>query len=644
MIENTIQALQIEEIKKEVSQFAMSEIGKQKIQKLLPSIHKRQIEGWLEEVTEAKAVLAKSSSVPLTSIQGIIQALKHLKKGLHLRPDQLTEIYHLIDCAEKLKKFMKDKEFIAPRISSYVHSVYDLSELAAEINRCIRNGQVDDYASKDLLKIRKQIDFQEQKVKEKIEHVVKSSKYSKYLQDTVVSIRNGRYCISVKREFRKQMNGTILDTSASGSTVYMEPSEVGIIQDEVTSLRYEEEAELQKILYQLTDLVEKHEHEIKIAVDTLVQYDVIFAKAKFSQKIDGRAVIINEHHVIKLIEARHPLLGNHAVPLTIDMGIKYDALVITGPNTGGKTVTIKTVGLLTFMAQIGLHLPVKEGSEIAIFHKILVDIGDGQSIEQSLSTFSSRIKNVIDILGEATPQTLVLLDELGSGTDPAEGMGLATAILEELYHKGVTLLATTHYSEIKEYAATKDGFQNASMEFDIQSLKPTYRLLVGKGGDSQAFAIALKLGMHPKIIERAHHITYKEEKDYVSLTEGSLKTMERQLGTNNKHIRNQKHFMKEEQSKKLKHYFNVGDNVKIPYLNEYGIIFKPEDPAGNVIVIVKGEKKLINQKRLELYIRSEELYPEQYDMDIVFESKDNRKKEKQLKKHYVEGLTIEREE
>lgn len=643
MINNTIQALQIEEIKHEVSHFAMSEIAKQKIQELTPSTHKKQIEGWLEEVTEAKAVLAKSSSVPLTSLQGIIQAIKHVKKGLALRPDQLTEIYNLIDCAEKLKRFMKDKEFIAPRISSYVHSVFDLSELAAEISRCIRNGQIDDYATKELLKIRKQIDVQEQKVKEKIEHVVKSAKYSKYLQDNVVSIRNGRYCISVKKEYRKQMNGTILDTSASGSTIFIEPSEVGIIQDEVTSLRYEEEAEIQKILYHLTNLVENHEHEIKIAIDTLVQYDVIFAKAKYSQKIDARAVTINEHHVIKLIEARHPLLGKMAVPLTIDIGVDYDALVITGPNTGGKTVTIKTVGLLTYMAQIGLHVPVKEGSEIAIFHKILVDIGDGQSIEQSLSTFSSRIKNVIEILGEATPQTLVLLDELGSGTDPAEGMGLATAILEELYHKGVTMLATTHYSEIKEYASETKGFQNASMEFDLESLKPTYRLLIGKGGDSQAFAIALKLGMHPKIIERAHHITYKEEKDYVSSTEGNLKTLERQLGTNNKHIRKQKHHIKELPLNKSLSNFKVGDNVKIPYLNEYGIVYKPEDSQGNVIVLVKGEKQTINQKRLELFIRSEELYPEEYDMDIVFESKENRKKEKLMSKHHIEGLTIEKE-
>ncbi|KAA0550038.1 endonuclease MutS2 [Bacillus sp. BGMRC 2118] len=644
MIETTIQALQIEEIKIEVSHYAMSELAKRKIGGLEPSTHKRQIEGWLEEVTEAKAVLAKSSSVPLTSLQGITQALKHIKKGLPLRPDQLTEIYQLIDCAEKLKRFMKDKEFIAPRISSYVHSVYDLSELASEINRCIRNGQVDDYASKDLLKVRKQIDIQEQKVKEKIEHVVKSSRYSKYLQDNVVSIRNGRYCISIKKEFRKQINGTILDTSASGSTVYMEPNEVGIVQDEVTSLRYDEEAEIQRILYQLTELVEKHEQELNIAVDTMVQYDVIFAKAKYSQKIDGRAVKINEHHVIKLIEARHPLLGQHAIPLTVEIGNEFDALVITGPNTGGKTVTIKTVGLLTYMAQIGLHLPVDEGSEIAIFQKILVDIGDGQSIEQSLSTFSSRIKNVIDILGEATPYTLVLLDELGSGTDPAEGMGLATAILEELYHKGVTLLATTHYSEIKEYAANMDGFQNASMEFDLQTLKPTYRLLIGTGGDSQAFAIALKLGMHPKIIERAYNITYKEEKDYMSHADGNLKTMERQLGTNNKHIRKQKHHSKDEQRKDRKHYFNVGDNVKIPYLNEYGIVFKPADSEGNVMVIVKGEKQVINQKRLQLYIPSEELYPEVYDMDIVFESKENRKIAKQLKKHHVEGLTIEKDE
>ncbi|MFD1737248.1 endonuclease MutS2 [Bacillus salitolerans] len=640
----TIQTLQFDEIKKRLAEYAMSDMAKEQIQSLYPSTNKNQITNWLEEVTEAKAVLTNTTSIPISSLTGIGNALKNINKGVALRPDQLKEIFNLIDCADKLRRFMKDKEYLAPKISTFIYSLHDLSVLGEEISRCIRNGQVDDYASKELLKIRKQISILQTRLKEKVDHVVKSSKYNKYLQENVVSLRNGRYAIPIKKEYRKQINGVVLDTSASGSTVYMEPEELGSIQDEINYVKYDEEAEEQNILLYLTGLVEKYEHELKIAVDTLVYYDLVFAKGKYSLAIEGQSVRINEHHTIKLKNAKHPLLGKEAIPLTIIIGEEFDALLITGPNTGGKTVTMKTVGLLTIMAMSGLHVPVETGSELAIFQEVLVDIGDGQSIEESLSTFSSRIKNVIDILSKATPQTLVLLDELGSGTDPAEGMGLATSILEELYKKGATILATTHYSEIKEYAMTTEGFQNASMEFDIETLRPTYRLIIGESGTSQAFSIALKLGMHPKIIERAHAITYKEEKNYDEETTYSIHQLNKQLGFNNKHIRKQKHLMKEKRlTQHTESKFNVGDNVKIPFMNEYGIVYKPEDKDGNVIVVIKGVKKIINQKRLELYIKAEELYPEEYEMDIVFESKDNRKKDKLLNKGHVEGLTIERE-
>ncbi|GGH78335.1 MutS2 family protein [Pullulanibacillus pueri] len=642
MNSTTITTLQFDQLKDEIATYTISELGTQAIKTLEPSKNKKQIEAWLGEVTEAKNILKISSSVPIHGLKGIDQILRGLHKGLPLRPDSLTQLKDFLECLEKMKRFMKDKQEAAPRITSYVYSLFDLHELFDEIHRCIRNGRVDDYASKALLSIRKQITILEERIKARVEQMLKSSKYSSYLQEAIVSLRHGRYTLPIKVEYKKKIKGSILDASSSGSTLYIEPDEIAAIQDDLDTLKLQEEWEVEGILQRLTGLVEANEREIRIAVDTMVRYDVIFAKAKYSEVVVGISPIMNEHHTFRLIEARHPMLGQSAVPLNITLGDTYDALVITGPNTGGKTVTIKTVGLLTMMAQSGLHIPAQEGTEIAIFDDILVDIGDGQSIEQSLSTFSSRIKNIIHILSETTPRTLVLLDELGSGTDPAEGMGLAASILEELYNKGATLLATTHYNEIKDFASEHEGFENGSMAFDLQTLKPTYQLLIGKGGESQAFAIALRLGMHPKLIERAHRITYEESKSYQADTNFDQHILERQLAMHTKPVYKQKHKAKgHHPSPKVT--FKQGDNVKIKALNEYGIVYQPANDRGDVIVFVKGEKRVINQKRLSLYIKAEDLYPEDYDMDIIFETKENRKIRKEMTKHHVEGLTIEHE-
>ncbi|MFS0864674.1 endonuclease MutS2 [Fredinandcohnia sp. 179-A 10B2 NHS] len=640
MNSQTIEVLQFTDIKDEIATYCISELGKEKIESITPSRTKRQIVAWLNEVSEAKKVLEISTSVPIHTLKDIKYLLTSMHKAVTLRPDHLMNLCDFLVCIERLKRFMSDKEYAAPIISTYVYSLFDLKDLADEIARCIRHGRVDDYASKELLKTRKQISIQEERLKAKIEQFVKSSKNSKYLQDNLVSERNGRYVISVKKEYRKQIKGTVLDTSASGATLFMEPEEIGYLQEDINLLKMQEEAEEHRILTQLTGLVEKHEHEIKIAVETMIQYDVIFAKAKYSQIIGGIAPQINEHHTIRLKNVRHPLLGAPAVPLNFTIGEDYDALVITGPNTGGKTVTVKTVGLLTLMAQSGMHIPADEGSEIAIYDKILVDIGDGQSIEQSLSTFSSRIKNIIEILKETTPHSLVLLDELGAGTDPAEGMGLATSILEELYQKGATLLATTHYSEIKTYAENREGFENGSMEFDASTLKPTYRLIIGKGGDSQAFTIALKLGMHPFLIERAHQITYGETKEYRDASPFTINELSSQLAMNAKYVQKQKHGKIEKKPNEAS-IFKRGDNVNIPSLDQYGIVSKPANDKGEVEVVVKGERLLFNHKRLSLYIKAEDLYPEDYDFDILFESKENRKIRKEMSKHHVEGLVIE---
>lgn len=628
-------------IKETIAQFALTKEGKEKINQLTPSTNKKQIEAWLDEISEAVEILNKSASVPVHGMDGMVQLMKNMNKGAALRPEQLSKLYDFLDCCGKMKRYMKDKEFYAPRVSSYVDAIDELPELAGEIIRCIRNGMVDDYASKELLKIRKQIAIQVERLKEKSLQLIRSNKYKSYLQENVVSQRNGRYVIPIKKEYRSKIKGTVLDTSASGSTLFIEPEEMALYQDQLSWLHADDEIEVQKVLNYLSGLVEEKEQQIRLAMEIMVHYDFLFAKAKYCRSIHACKVLVNESDEIKLIEARHPLLGEKAVPLTFEIGHNQKALIITGPNTGGKTVTIKTVGLLTLMVQCGLHIPAMEGSNICIFERILVDIGDGQSISENLSTFSSRIVNIIEILKETNNRTLTLLDELGSGTDPGEGMGLATAILETLYEKGAIILATTHYSEIKEFAENQIGFINGSMEFDLNTLSPTYRLNIGRGGESQAFAIALKLGIHPKIIDRAHHITYKEEKSYsTTVTDPwKLKELEKQVIINK--YQNHKKAPKINLQNPV---YQQGDNVKVSPSNEFGIIYSGPDPHGNYMVQIKGEKVYINHKRLKLYIAANELYPDDYDFDIIFQSKENRKKSKILSKRHEENITIDHTE
>jgi DNA mismatch repair protein MutS2 len=637
--ENTFKQLEFNKIKQEISHYALTDSGKKLVNSLNPSFNKRQIRSWLDEVTEAVEILNKSESVPIHALDGIEVILSQMNKGTALRPDQFQKLILFLDCCEKLKRFMKDKEFIAPRVSSYVYSIEEIPGLLEEIQRCIRNGRVDDYASKELLKVRKQISIQEERLKEKVNSMIKSNKYKSYIQEAIVSQRGDRYVIPVKKEYKAKIRGAVLDTSASGSTLYIEPEEVGHQQDQLMYLKMEEDSEVESILLYLTGLVQQHEKELKLAVEVMINYDLLFAKAKYSKAISGSPVELNESHYILLKNAKHPLIGKEAVPLTIELGKEFHALLITGPNTGGKTVTIKTVGLLTLMVQCGIHIPVDKGSHISIFQKILLDIGDGQSLQQNLSTFSSHVKNIIEILQEANDRSLILLDELGSGTDPGEGMGLATAILQKLYDKGAALLATTHYSEIKEFADREEGFSNGSMEFNLDTLEPTYKLIVGRGGESQAFSIALKLGMHPEIIEEAHKVTYKTTQTYLVKSDDFdyRKNLEKQVAVNRHARRNRQD---KESNKERVTQFKMGDNVKVTSTGEYAIVQKGPDQLGNYTVFIKGEKAEINHKRLELYISAEEMYPEDYDFDIVFKSKEYRKQNHQMNRKHDEKNVI----
>ncbi|WP_347548884.1 endonuclease MutS2 [Pseudalkalibacillus hwajinpoensis] len=636
----TIKALEFDKIREAIAHYALSEEAKRDIQTLTPSVDLMVVENRLNETSEAKAIVKKISSVPLHGLHGILQVMKQLNKGVALRPDQLVTVLELIESGRKMKQFMVGKEWLAPTVSSYVLSLYDLNELEEDLKSAIRNGEIDDGASKELGRIRKKIAIYEDRVKEKLNQLLRSPSKRKALQDAIISDRNGHYVVAVKKEYRKQIKGIVHDQSSSGSTVYIEPEEVRKVQVELNELKADEYLEEQRILSKLTGEIERYEQELSINIETMTHYDFIFAKAKYSAAIEGNKVQLSTQPMISVVNGRHPLLSENAVPLSVELGTTYKGLVITGPNTGGKTVAIKTVGLLAMMVQCGLHIPADETSVFGLFSSILVDIGDGQSIEQSLSTFSSRISNIISILKETGSDSLVILDELGSGTDPGEGMGIAVSILEHLNRLRATILSTTHYSEMKNFASAHPDFENASMEFDPDSLSPTFRLRMGIPGESQAFAIALRLGMHPTIIERAHEITYKEHETYRGLEE-RVWDYEQQFQSK-KVVRPQ--VKKKVGGEKLFEDYSIGDSILIPSVDRKGIVYKPVDDFGNVIVMIDGKKETIHVKRLKLLLPAIELYPENYDFDILFESVENRKKKKLMNRKHVEGLKIDYDE
>lgn len=641
---NTINIMEFDKIKNDIEGYTLSDMGKELVRQITPSIDIVEIEGWLKETNEVRAIIDISSSVPIHSLKGMESIMDKLKKDTVLNVEDLSAIEGLLKEGKRLKKFMADKVDAAPQVSSYALSIYELSPLEDEIERCIRNGIVDDRASQELYRIRKKIVILEDRIKEKIEGLLKNSKLRGLLQDSVVAMRNGRYVIPVRSEYRKQVEGEVLDMSSSGSTVFIEPAEVKRVQEELNLCRIQEESEVYRILSSLSAMAAENAREININMEVMANYDFLFAKAKYCKSIGAERVKLNRRGFINIKNGRHPLIKD-AVPLNFTLGDGYRGLIITGPNTGGKTVVLKTTALLTIMAQCGLQVPAEEGSEIAVFSDILADIGDGQDIKQSLSTFSSHIKNIINIVECADPNTLAIMDELGAGTDPGEGMGLAVSVLESVYQKGASILATTHYSEIKEFASSHEGFINGCMEFDINTLKPLYRLTIGKTGESNAFLIALRLGMDRRIIERAHEITYHEKKDYSRYKfepsdiagQEAVKIHEKDESELNNTVKAREKIERKNKAPS----FKVGDCVYVSSMGRTGIVCEAENSKGDIGVMIMKKKFVVNKKRLSLYIDSAELYPEQYDLDIVLKNKEDRKKEKIMSKRHVEGLTIE---
>ena len=503
-----LEKLEYNKIVEILSSFCITYVGKDICYNLMPQSSKNLVEQMLAETREAVNLIYRNSTPPFFEISNIDISIKSLESSSTLSAKSILDLANIFKLCLDLKNYF-DKDFITssdfPILSDLFDLLYTNKDVISKVFSCIIDeNTIDDNASTTLRNIRKKQRNLEQDIRSKLNDFIHSSKYSKYIQEPIITIRNDRFVIPVKEEYRSQVKGFIHDMSNAGSTVFMEPILIFELNNEVNNLKIEEEIEIEKILQYLSSLFYDYTNELSSDVETIGKLDFIFAKAKYSNSINAITPIINEEKCINLINARHPLIPNNkVVPISLKLDSDSSVLLITGPNTGGKTVSLKTTGLLACMACSGLNIPADEKSSIYVFDSIFADIGDNQSISESLSTFSSHMLNIVDIIDKSTKNSLILVDELGSGTDPLEGANLAISILEYFKNNGSLVIATTHYPELKKYALVTKGFQNASVEFDINTLSPTYRLLLGIPGKSNAFEISEKLGLDKNIIDNA---------------------------------------------------------------------------------------------------------------------------------------------
>ena len=490
---------------------ANSQMAKERLAALLPETEVHRIREGLAETSEAVTVIVKKGALPLGEIYDINSALHFARKGGTLTMRQLLQILYNMKVTGNVITFLKSDLEYLPIIMGMSEVLVAFPKLAERIDRSILSeDEMADSASPELRNIRRSIARQNEAIRSKMNHILNSSDNKTFLQDAIVTMRDGRYVVPVKAEHRAKMPGIIHDQSSSGATIFIEPQVIVNLNNELRELELAEKAEIERILAELSSAVAEHFHDLINNQKILIELDIIFAKGKLSCKMQAEEPSINEEGFLDLRLARHPLIDpKKVVPINLSIGKEYQTLVITGPNTGGKTVTLKTAGLLAMMAQSGLHIPAASTSSLPIYREIFADIGDEQSIEQSLSTFSSHMKNTVYLVEKAGSSTLVLLDELGAGTDPTEGAALAIAILERLAAQGAHTIATTHYNELKKYALSTEGVENASMEFNVETLSPTYRLSIGVPGKSNAFEISKKLGLPGKIIDRANQLIEK---------------------------------------------------------------------------------------------------------------------------------------
>ena len=532
MNEKALKTLEYTKIRDRLSALALSPMGKEKCDELVPMHDIDAITREQKETTEAVNMSLKKGRLPLGGIKDIRTQLGRAEAGGVLGIEELMAVGDFLYVCRKVKNYAKqeNKADVFPVLEDYFEIVKTITNLEKEISRCIVNEQeISDDASSGLRTVRREIRNANGSIRDKLNTIIYSAAYKNMLQDAVITIRNDRYCVPVRSEYQSSFPGMVHDRSNTGSTVFMEPTAVIQLNNKIKELQAKEKEEIEKILAMLSAMVAENVDVIEANINVIAHLDFIFAKSELSLKMNGAEPVFNTNGIIDIRKGRHPLLDEKkVVPIDINLGKNFNTLLITGPNTGGKTVALKTLGLFTLMGQAGLHIPAFDSSQLAVFDDVFADIGDEQSIEQSLSTFSAHMTNTVSIINSVTPNCLVLFDELGAGTDPTEGAALAMAIIQFLHKMNVRTAVTTHYSELKVYALSTEGVENACCEFDVETLRPTYRLLIGIPGKSNAFAISKKLGLPDYVIDSAKEFISSENvkfEDVITDLEISKKTV-----------------------------------------------------------------------------------------------------------------------
>lgn len=676
MMDKMMKTLEFDKVLEMLQEHAVSENVRRKIANLVPSLSEQEVKQDLLETTEGRQIIEHSGTPPLSPMTELNKILSLVEKGSLLMPDQLEGIAQFLTGCRRLKAYLKKAEITSASVALYGNALHDLSALEDEIKRMIRGGQVDDRATPALADIRRKILNGGMQIKAKLDAMLRSN--SQWFTESFVSIRNGRYTLPVKKEYKSRVNGAVIDMSQSGGTYFIEPAQAAKLAEEISMLQVEEENEVWRILYTLTAQAAENLSLIRLNTEAMETLDFIFAKAKLSLAMKATVPEITTERRIRIKTGRHPLLKtDRIVPLDFHIGDGITGMVITGPNTGGKTVALKTIGLMSLMAQSGLHVPAEEAL-LTLNNYVLCDISDGQSISENLSTFSAHMTNIIEILKLADDQSLVLLDELGSGTDPAEGMGLGVAVLEELLRKNCLFVATSHYPELKAFAQETTGLVNARMAFDKQTLLPLYRLEIGEAGESCALYIASRLGLPKRLVQRAHHAAYGEGRD----KKYTIRPEERDF-TNRAFLDNEdftpddgsrsedrraasavsgdrtddrdaesfierstagnrvKRAPQERKETPESMRFNVGDSVMVYPQKQIGIVYRKANEKGEVGVQIRKMKILVNHKRLKLQVPASELYPDDYDFSIIFDSVAARKARKILEKRHDPNVVVE---
>lgn len=623
----------------QLSELAVTAAAKAAALSLKPCLQETKLRKQLSDTAQAKEMIEIFSAPPMPAMERVEEFIARADTGELLSAEEIEAVGSFLTSVSRMINYLEKGCERQISLAFYRENLHSPKELREEILRCIRNGRVDDAASAALRDIRRRCIVLEEKIREKAESIMRSQKSC--MAESFTVYRSGRLCLPVKKDCRGKIPGQVVDKSSTGATLFIEPASVAACREEYEQCRLEEENEERIILYTLLAMIAEQKETLLQNIRTLEKLDFAFAKGKLAIDMAASEPSVNTEGYITLKEARHPSLPKEtAVPLNFSLGRKNRGMIITGPNTGGKTVSIKTVGLLNLMANSGLFVPCRK-ADICMCNQVLADIGDGQNITDNLSTFSAHITNVIDILKRVTGESLVILDELGSGTDPAEGMGIAIAVLEKLRESGCLFLVTTHYPEVKTYAETTPGIVNARMAFDRDNLKPLYRLEMGESGESCALYIAKRLGMPDDMLFTAAHATYKDNGETVikqlrlspssrGLQRCSAPSIEKKKQQSNPHDRI--------------FDYHRGDSVTVQPEGTIGIVVNPADRQGNVLVQIKKEKKLISHKRLSLKVAAKELYPEDYDFSIIFDTVEARKARHQMSKRHLEGVMIETEE